>query len=328
MDSKDRLYWVDIAKCLGIFLMILGHGPLFACNPSLRQFIYCFHMPLFFCISGFLYAKISFKDTLKRDYKRLLIPYLVLNLLAVFIYGIIEYLKGDLNSFHPVLMRIYSFLLGLGYAIGEFKPLLTATWFIIALFFIRLIVSICYKYIWVITCCGIFIVLFLVKNKIDILPPIDSALLALPFFVIGFKSKKLIYKIKKCHFLVALFVTLSVNWLNGRVDIDLTDFGNNILLFYVGGLSGTIMIFAFAKILDAFRTESIIRFITIYSNGTLLVVAYNIIAIYTICKIAKYFVGDVNSFVGFVLGVLIFLMFYPAILFCTKYCPIVIGLKK
>lgn len=44
---------IDIAKAIGILLMILGH-----CHGIpwiLRNFIFSFHMPLFFIFSGFFY---------------------------------------------------------------------------------------------------------------------------------------------------------------------------------------------------------------------------------------------------------------------------------
>ena len=49
MEYK-RLKWLDIAKGLGIILMVLGHTsiPKFA-----SDFIWSFHMPLFFIASGF-----------------------------------------------------------------------------------------------------------------------------------------------------------------------------------------------------------------------------------------------------------------------------------
>lgn len=46
-----RFDWVDIAKGIAILLMILGHSSL----PNMIQnWIYSFHMPFFFFISGVL----------------------------------------------------------------------------------------------------------------------------------------------------------------------------------------------------------------------------------------------------------------------------------
>lgn len=49
---KNHLYWIDFAKTIGLLLMILGHGNMV--NDEFRCYIYSFHMPLFFIISGLL----------------------------------------------------------------------------------------------------------------------------------------------------------------------------------------------------------------------------------------------------------------------------------
>lgn len=49
----DRQTDIDIARALGIILVVLGHTRML---PSLViKYIYGFHMPLFFTITGYLY---------------------------------------------------------------------------------------------------------------------------------------------------------------------------------------------------------------------------------------------------------------------------------
>lgn len=47
--EKKRLEYIDIARGIGIVLVVLGHC-LSQLDGGLRTFIYSFHMPLFFCI--------------------------------------------------------------------------------------------------------------------------------------------------------------------------------------------------------------------------------------------------------------------------------------
>jgi acyltransferase len=62
LAGKKRIVWLDIAKAFGIFLVFYGHlletmyryGGRPFLWPQL-QFIYTFHMPLFFFLSGYLY---------------------------------------------------------------------------------------------------------------------------------------------------------------------------------------------------------------------------------------------------------------------------------
>ena len=49
-----RLQWIDMAKGLGILLMILGHMHV---GQPIRDFIYSFHMIMFVLICGYLYKE-------------------------------------------------------------------------------------------------------------------------------------------------------------------------------------------------------------------------------------------------------------------------------
>lgn len=77
MKSRDNLIKtnnfpaIDILKGIGIILVVIGHNS----SGVLRNFIYTFHMPLFFIISGFLFSKKNIKDYLMNSFQRLLIPY-------------------------------------------------------------------------------------------------------------------------------------------------------------------------------------------------------------------------------------------------------------
>lgn len=52
--ERARLPWPDLAKGLGIFLMTLGHSSLV--DSRITAWIYTFHMPLFFFLSGFFFS--------------------------------------------------------------------------------------------------------------------------------------------------------------------------------------------------------------------------------------------------------------------------------
>ena len=59
--SKKRILWADYAKFVAIYLVVLGHADL-PFGDS-RNFIYLFHLPLFFLISGY------FDNSLKYNFK-------------------------------------------------------------------------------------------------------------------------------------------------------------------------------------------------------------------------------------------------------------------
>ena len=65
MNGKDRLDYVDLFRGIGILLMIMGHVGF---GAHFDKFIYAFHVPMFFVISGFLYSdkQIAFKNYLRK----------------------------------------------------------------------------------------------------------------------------------------------------------------------------------------------------------------------------------------------------------------------
>ena len=62
--KDNRVGWIDCLKALGIYLVILGHT---LKDSYLSVWIYSFHMPLFFILSGYLIgAKSNISD--KKEY--------------------------------------------------------------------------------------------------------------------------------------------------------------------------------------------------------------------------------------------------------------------
>ena len=96
MDIKRIQYW-DIAKGIAIILMVLGH---ISTQPLiLRDFIFSFHMPLFFVANAFFIKKYDIEKTFYKSVKSLLVPYFVIALIAAFIYGFQHIGQGALDSF-------------------------------------------------------------------------------------------------------------------------------------------------------------------------------------------------------------------------------------
>ena len=67
MDVKgnSRLQYIDVLKGIAIILVLIGHRSVNECGTV---FIYMFHMPLFFFISGYLdrMNEIEMKPVLKK----------------------------------------------------------------------------------------------------------------------------------------------------------------------------------------------------------------------------------------------------------------------
>lgn len=65
MSSRPRQQWIDVAKGLGVVLVVLGHSPLVGYG-ALRGLIYSFHMPMFFAIAGLTLCDLSPRQWLVR----------------------------------------------------------------------------------------------------------------------------------------------------------------------------------------------------------------------------------------------------------------------
>lgn len=139
---------MDIVRGLGIFLVVLGHSfPDDKFNNNsfyayMYKFIYSFHMPLFFIISGFFAYKIynilnlsQYKNFIWNKIKRLLIPYFAVSLIAIPI-------KLYMNIYAARPMEVKNLILDLIiYPAGNGTVNHTGTpiqyfWFIYTLFFI------------------------------------------------------------------------------------------------------------------------------------------------------------------------------------------------
>ena len=53
---KKRVGYIDIAKGIGIILVVMGHNDFALISPFAHKLIYSFHMPMFFFMSGLFWS--------------------------------------------------------------------------------------------------------------------------------------------------------------------------------------------------------------------------------------------------------------------------------
>ena len=85
-----RIYWVDAAKVLGLFLVFWGHV-LYGGSPLgsvINRAIYSFHMPMYFILSGYVVKPESkpFRKHVHDKFKRILLPASILYVLTLPLY--------------------------------------------------------------------------------------------------------------------------------------------------------------------------------------------------------------------------------------------------
>jgi len=78
-----RVQYIDIAKGIGIVLVVMGHNDFALISPFAHKLIYSFHMPMFFFMSGmFFRPDVPFWSFLCNRFNRVLKPFLAILLLV------------------------------------------------------------------------------------------------------------------------------------------------------------------------------------------------------------------------------------------------------
>ena len=238
--SKVRVKWVDYGKAVGIILMLYGHlnSKWFPALGESIKWIYTFHMPFFFLLSGIFFSdKKDFKTFFTTKIKSLILPYYVFSILA--------FVKPIKN----VVTNNFSFPFDVLYIKNVFLDQLimgNGLWFLMALFGCNIILyAACevskhkIRYTACIVIAVSFFGFFITKNT-DILLPFQilQSMKNVIYVFIGysFRKKDLFNKIKIPIAIGLVFIWISVNLLSlyyyGQEEIS-----DNIMLCFLCAFS-------------------------------------------------------------------------------------------
>lgn len=97
-ERLSRIKYLDIAKAIGIILVVIGHIEKNHLAESVSKFIFSFHMPLFFILSGIVInmkreEKEDFKLLSRKKIKALMVPYLWFSLIFIVV-DVVQLLLG------------------------------------------------------------------------------------------------------------------------------------------------------------------------------------------------------------------------------------------
>jgi len=128
--AKERIKWLDTAKGIGIVLVVLGHVHI--PDPA-GKYIFAFHIPLFFLVSGYLFGMMKptgFAGFLKKKTRSLIVPYVAF-FLILYIYVVAigsRYGENTPKDFSTPIKGL--FFSSADYITGIFTPM----WFLPCLF--------------------------------------------------------------------------------------------------------------------------------------------------------------------------------------------------
>lgn len=310
-----RLNKIDILRALGIWLMISGH--VFSFFGKFDRYIHTFHMPLFFCVSGFLFQSRSevtmVSQTIKKA-KRLLLPYVT--------YGGINYaawfllVKEEQVWYEPLRNLVTYNTSGL--------PICGALWFLTALFwtevfylgFDRMVKNSRRRSILVIT---VAVFTSWIQNHVSFRLPLtmDTGVVCMGFYEIGRLCRFHGAGLYKCllnnsagrnlalgGLLAAINALLA--FVNPYVNIKSGWYGV-VPLFWLNALVGVAACFLFTLLLDQkLRDNGVIkRYFVSVGTGSIVFLGFNQLAILCTRRLLKrtFLMDDpwINSITVFVI---------------------------
>ncbi|WP_294959916.1 acyltransferase family protein [uncultured Fibrobacter sp.] len=272
MEAK-RLDYVDIAKGLAMLAIVWGHIMLVGWS---HDFVYGFHIFIFFFLSGMMFRKEKYDSVLsliKKRYRTLLIPYFILSVVTWVIWAAYIYVShSSVESYFMPLLETFIAQGSGGYLVHN-VPL----WFIPCLLFVEIVyffickhtkpalnIAIC------VLCAFVGYWMVLPNEFFDFtkLPwNIEAGLSALIFYSLGnllitsYSHQKLIDLTNNRKALSALIVVVFTIFLligasyNGHVTLGTNIFGKNPFAFYFTGVCGTISTITFSLLLSFVKRD-------------------------------------------------------------------------
>ena len=327
---KKRIDWIDTLKGLGMFFVIWGHC--FSTGTPIRKYIYSFHMPLFFFLSGLTCQnnfKLNTKDFIIKKIKTLLIPYLIINIVSILIIYIFS-LFGLMN-----FKSLTEYFLGIIYSHTRiFTMPSNHTWFITSLFLIEIMFYFIQKYIkkdW--QRVSISFILALISYINSVLPNklygpwhIEAAFMGIFFYSIGYVFIKKYEKFKKIFDkkiisfiyggvlgiigIIACYFNIHVSMYSGLY--------GNIIMFLVSSLASIFGLVLFTKI---FLEKS--RFFKTLGTYTLFILGYHIFLVTFIKR--TFPILTTGNIEIFIFACIVTAIMFILSMFVYKKCPIFIG---
>lgn len=312
---NKRLEWIDVAKGLGLALTILGHLLYSGTWSTLNKFIYAFHMPMYFILSGFVVrtSDEATRHLLRRRAYQLLLPSLIFILLSLPLYF---HFSG--NASVVTHLRTISFFNG---KVAFNEPI----WFLLVLFEVILffnlfsVDSLSTIFKAMITALS-FIVGYIVY-KFSIFMPfgLDKMIVCFGFYVLGNLLKD-IPRSKKWTIIVmllCLFAFPPLAYFNSKVSLYGFALGK-YWLFIGSSITGSILWFGFCYLL---RNIKLFQF---WGQNTIFVVCtqyFWIVWVREAASLLKISHTIYFDLIAVAITFLMLLLYVPLCKLVNRYCP-------
>lgn len=331
--KKERINWIDLVKGFGIILVIYGHN-----FPYLEKYIYSFHIPLFFFMSGLFHPKTLTIEIVKKRTKQILIPFFLWSFLLFLFWFFIGRKFGDSSTLG---LSVFKNFTGIFYAQGghEYMNWGLQMWFLPAIFlsflifgFVRKLKNNRYQILCVLL---LIITGFLIPKilEIHLIWSIDVALVSLFFYAAAFYLKDFFLNNKNQYETILLFVLflahilISFNLID-KIDMYRSIYGNEFLFLLTASIAISFWMLVFKR-LKRFKK---LNFLAFLGKNTIPLLAMHIRSI-TVIKLFLLLFWSSKSFAfneieKIILVVLQLIIMYPVLIFINKKAPILNGKNK
>ncbi len=325
---NKRIAWIDTARGLSIFLVVLGHTIL---PHSWLVYIFSFHMPLFFFLSGFLYNPEKHTNSwefIKKKIQTILWPYLVFFLFG-YIYWILFF---NSNQYLDPIWRIF-------YSSDKLYAPFIPLWFLTCLFLVEVYFHFLVKFLkkWTILVAIVLSTLlgfYLAHHNFQLFWSLDIALVSLLFYYLGFITKTYQQNLKKINvaylsLIGLIFLTLNfflARWQGLQISMIYRVYGIE-WIFIVLAISGIIGWIILAKLLKTFvfNKSKIFEYL---GKNSLIILGLHTVFYYYVSDFFQYFLKihpKTSILFSFIYTILTLVIMAPFIYFINEKMPILIG---
>lgn len=317
---------LDIIKGIGIIFVFLGHNR--TIGKEYISYIFSFHMPLFFFISGMLFKKTEgFLIFLRNKVKTLIVPYFSFWIIGYIFYGLELRYKGNFNLEKYIDYFINNILWGLKYKA-------TGLWFLLVLFIVNIV---------------FYIVLNKNDNKLRLMIKLlpfsfigvltqilgihkglfrwPTVFIAVTIFGVGYllKEKIINHKFSLSQVLGLLIIGFLFYKINGHISMASNRY-HNVVFFYISSISSILGLYGISSYI---YKDSILEFV---GKNSLIYFALcdGLIKRYVLIPLTKrgFFIQSENLFTGFIWVTFQIVIGSLVVLIINKYFPILVGKKK
>jgi polysaccharide biosynthesis protein PslL len=271
-SMSKRIEYIDIARGIGILLVVMGHNDFGVVSPFAYKVIYSFHMPLFFFLSGyFINPGIDFRSFFVKRFNSLLKPYFF----TIFLIYFMSISFGRIG-FETAIGRIIKSLYGAGYYLDWVQ-----LWFLPHLFVVSLYAFFFYAVVskidsrlvrWVILLVTLFLASLFLKTfypfQISVLGKdyelfglpfsLDLVLLSGFFFILGSETRHITSEGLFGNPFFFLLTGAAVVFLNlffpQRVDFN-TRLYESFIVNTIGAVAGILFILALSRQIELRSTR-------------------------------------------------------------------------